>query len=145
MGALEVHLPNCCFWTLINPVKTSFCYPSSALSTVFILYFRNQCSVTSLCFRDQHFVLRGWGFIGCIGGAPNRCSPRALSALLKIIHSKVFIFCFLEIIGWSSSYALEISVSSSVHALETSIMSLGVEDSLGAPGVAPKLWVDYWK
>jgi hypothetical protein len=48
----------------------------------------------SLCFRDQHFVFGCWRFIGCTGGAPNGCSPRALSGLLKIIHSKVFISCF---------------------------------------------------
>jgi hypothetical protein len=61
-----------------------------------------------------------------------------------MIHSKVFIPCFLEVVGLSSSHALEISISSSVHALEISILSLGVEDSLGASkvlpmGVAPKL------
>jgi hypothetical protein len=69
-------------------------------------------------------------------GAPE-CSPRALSGLLKIIHSKVFISCFLEIIGLSSSHALEISISSSVHALEINILSLGVEDSMGALEVHP--------
>jgi hypothetical protein len=29
-------------------------------------------------------------------GAPNGCSPRALSGLLKIIHSKIFILCFKD-------------------------------------------------
>jgi hypothetical protein len=78
-----------------------------------------------------------------------------LSGLLKIIHSKVFISCFLEIIILSLShaleisitslaYALEISILSMIHALEVSILSLGVGDSLGAPsvhpmGVAPEL------
>jgi hypothetical protein len=69
---------------------------------------------------------------------------------------------FLEIIVLSSSHALEISIvlSSShalkisilslVHALEFNILSFGVNDSLGAPevhpmGLAPELWVDYWK
>jgi hypothetical protein len=104
----------------------------------------------SLCFRDQHFVFGGWRFIGCTGGAPNGCSPRALSGLLKIIHSKVFISCLLEVVGSSLSYALEINISSSVHALEINILSSGINDSLGAPkvhpmGVAPELWVDYWK
>jgi hypothetical protein len=90
-------------------------------------------------------------------GAPNRCRPRALSGLLKIIHSKVFISrFFLEVIVLSSSHALEISIvlSSSdaleisilslVHALEINILSFVVNDSLGAPevhpmGVAPEL------
>jgi hypothetical protein len=57
---------------------------------------------------------------------------------------------FLEIIVLSSSHALEISILLLVHALEISILSFGVNDSLGAPkvhpmGVAPELWVDYWK
>jgi hypothetical protein len=52
----------------------------------------------------------------------NGCSPRALSGLPKIIHSKVFISCFLEVVGLSSSHALEISVSLSVHALEISVL-----------------------
>jgi hypothetical protein len=55
-----------------------------------------------------------------------------LSGLLKIIHSKIFISCFLEIIILSSSHALEISILSSVHALEINVMSFGFEDSLGA-------------
>jgi hypothetical protein len=76
-------------------------------------------------------------------GAP-KCSPRALSGLLKIIHSKVFISCFLVVVGSSLSYALENSISSSVHALEISILSSGINDSLGASevhpmGVAPEL------
>jgi hypothetical protein len=67
-----------------------------------------------------------------------------LSGLLKIIHSKVFISCFLEVVGSSSSHALEINISSSVHALEISILSFGINDSFGAPevhpmGVAPEL------
>jgi hypothetical protein len=70
-------------------------------------------------------------------GAPNGCSPRALSGLLKIIHSKIFIFCFLVVVGSSLSYALETSISSSVHALEISILSSGINDSLGAPEVHP--------
>jgi hypothetical protein len=83
-------------------------------------------------------------FIGCTGGAPNGCSPRALSGLLKIIHSKVFISCLLEVIGSSLSYALEISISSLIHVLEISILSSGINDSMGAPevhpmGVAPEL------
>jgi hypothetical protein len=51
---------------------------------------------------------------------------------MKIIHSKVFISCFLEIIVLSLSHALEISILSLVHALEISILSFGVNDSLGA-------------
>jgi hypothetical protein len=67
-----------------------------------------------------------------------------LSGLLKIIYSKVFISCLLEVIGSSLSYALEIGISSSIHALEISILSSGIDDSLGAPevhpmGVAPQL------
>jgi hypothetical protein len=54
-----------------------------------------------------------------------------LSGLLKIIHSKVFISCLLEVVGSSLSYALEISISSSVHALEINTLFLEVEDSLG--------------
>jgi hypothetical protein len=122
MDALKIHLSNRCFWTLSNS-KTIFCYPPLAHSTVFTLYFRNRCSVTGLCFGDQHSVLWGWGFIGCTGGAPNWCSLRALSGLLKIIHSKVFISCFLEIIILSSSHALELSIISSACALETSMLS----------------------
>jgi hypothetical protein len=50
----------------------------------------------------------------------------------------------LEVVGLFSSHALEISISSLIHALEINILSLGVEDSLGAPevhpmGVAPEL------
>jgi hypothetical protein len=61
-----------------------------------------------------------------------------------MMHSKVFISCFLEIIVLSSSHALEISILSSAYALEINILSLGVEDSLGASevhpmGVAPEL------
>jgi hypothetical protein len=90
----------------------------------------------SLCFRDQHFVL--WGL------KIHWCSPQALSGLLKIIHSKVFISCLLEVVGSSLPYALEISISSSVHASEISILSSRINDSLGAPevhpmGVAPEL------
>jgi hypothetical protein len=44
------------------------------------------------------------------------CSPRALSGLLKIIHSKVFISCFIEIFNLSSSYALEFGIISSAYA-----------------------------
>jgi hypothetical protein len=46
-----------------------------------------------------------------------------LSGLLKIIHSKVFISCFLEIIILSSSHALELSDISSAYALEISMLS----------------------
>jgi hypothetical protein len=67
-----------------------------------------------------------------------------LSGLLKTIHSKVFISCFLKIIILSSIHALEIRILSSVHALEINILAFGVNDSLGAPevhpmGVAPEL------
>jgi hypothetical protein len=67
-----------------------------------------------------------------------------LSGLLKIIHSKVFISCLLEVVGSSLSYALETSISSPVHALEINILSYGINNSLGAlevhpMGVAPEL------
>jgi hypothetical protein len=67
-----------------------------------------------------------------------------LSGLLKIIHSKVFISSLLEVIGSSLSYALEINISSSVRALEISILSSEINDSMGATevhpmGVAPEL------
>jgi hypothetical protein len=54
-------------------------------------------------------------------------------------------FCYiLQLFLWSSLYILEISACSPAYALEISILSLGVEDSLGAPevhpmGVAPEL------
>jgi hypothetical protein len=53
-------------------------------------------------------------------------------------------------IQWSSPYTSEIDALSLAYALEISILSFGVEDSLGAPkvhpmGVAPEFWVDYWK
>jgi hypothetical protein len=93
VNALKIGLSNRCFWTLSNSVKMIFCYP---LLSLFI----------SLHFILQKTVLCVWlmlwrsafcsGFIGCTGGAPNGCSPRALSALLKIIHSKVFISCFFR-------------------------------------------------
>jgi hypothetical protein len=80
-----------------------------------LMLFRSQhCFIFILCFRNQHSVFWGWWFIRCTEGAPNGCSPRALSGLLKIIHSKVFIsHCFLEIILSFSSNALEISIISS--------------------------------
>jgi hypothetical protein len=91
-NALEIGLSSRCFWTLSDSVKRSsvvfFCH----YSLVFILFFRNRCSVSSLCFGDQHSALWNSGFIGCIEeGAPNGCSPRASSGLLKIIYLKVFI------------------------------------------------------
>jgi hypothetical protein len=60
-----------------------------------------------------------------------------LSGLLKIVHSKVFISCFLEVVGSSLSYALETNISSSVHVLEISILSSRINDSLGALEVHP--------
>ena len=55
-----------------------------------------------------------------------------------------------EVIILSSSHALELSLISSAYALEVNILPLRVDDSLGAPkvhpmGVAPELWVDFWK
>jgi hypothetical protein len=63
-------------------------------SSVFALFFRDQCFVSCLRLGDQHSALWGSGFIGCTEGAPNGCSPRASSGLLKIIRSKVFISSF---------------------------------------------------
>jgi hypothetical protein len=142
---LKICLSSCCFYTLSNSVKTIFCYP---LLSLFIgLRFILQKSVLCLWLMLWRSTFCSLGFrIHWVHqrGAPNGCSPRALSGLLKIIHSKVFISCFLEIIILSSSHALEISILSSVHALEISILSFGVNDSLGAPevhpmGVAPEL------
>jgi hypothetical protein len=50
----------------------------------------------------------------------------------------------LEVVGSSLSYASEISIPSSVHALEISLLSSGINESLGAlevhpMGVAPEL------
>jgi hypothetical protein len=80
----------------VTRLKRSSVILSCHYSSVFALFFRNRCSVSGLWFGDQHSVLWGSGFIGCTGGAPNGCSPRALSGLLKIIHSKVFISCFFR-------------------------------------------------
>jgi hypothetical protein len=63
-------------------------------SKVFISCFRNRRSVISLYFRNQHFVFWNYKSIGRTRGAPNGCSPRALSGFLKIIRSKIFNLCF---------------------------------------------------
>ena len=95
-NVLKISLSSRCFWTLSDTVKRSsvvfFCHYSSA----FALFLRNRCSVSGLCFRDQHSALWNSGFIGCTKGAPNGCSPRASSGLLKIIYSKVFISSLLR-------------------------------------------------
>jgi hypothetical protein len=125
---------------LIGLIKTNFCYvlrlfQRSSLYTseisAWLLAYALEISISFLGVEDSL-------------GAPNGCSPRALSGLLKIIHSKVFISYFLEVVGSSSSHAVEINISSSVHALEINILSFGINDSLGAPlvnpmGVAPEL------
>jgi hypothetical protein len=73
------------------------------------------------------------------------CIPRASSGLLEIIHSKVFVSSLLRNPFLSSTHALEVSiVLFSSYTLEISILSFGVDDSLGAPevhpmGVAPEL------
>jgi hypothetical protein len=78
-------------------------------------------------------------------GAPNGCSPRASSGFLKIIHSKVFTSSLLRNLFYLQFMLLEISiVLFSSYALEISILSFGVDDSLGAlkvhpMGVAPEL------
>jgi hypothetical protein len=78
MDALTVHLSSRCFWTLIGPVKTNFCY------------------ILQLFLRSSLYIS--------------------------------------EISAWSPTYALEISIS-----------SLGVEDSLGAPEVGlDKMLVARW-
>jgi hypothetical protein len=45
---------------------------------------------------------RTLNFIGCTGGAPNGCSPRASSRFWKIIYSKVFIrnYFHLTLVLW---------------------------------------------
>jgi hypothetical protein len=53
--------------------------------------------------------------MGCTEGAPNGCSPRALSGFLKIILSKVFILCpFAENNPFFFLNALEVSIMSSI-------------------------------
>jgi hypothetical protein len=62
-----------------------------------------------LIFEDSNFI-------GCTEGAPNGCSPRALSGFLKIIRSKVLVSCclfFLRNHPFLLSNALEISIISS--------------------------------
>jgi hypothetical protein len=55
----------------------------------FALCFRGQpCLNFALCFRGQHFASSGM-MIHWV----HRCSPRASSGFLRIIHSKVFISC----------------------------------------------------
>ena len=79
-------------------------------------------------------------FIGCTEGAPNGCSPRASSGFLQTIHSKVFISSLLRNHFYLPLVLLEVSlVLVSSYALEISILSFGVDDSLGALGVAPEL------
>jgi hypothetical protein len=48
-----------CFWTLNDSLKNNLLLSFFAHSMIFALWFKNRHSVTSLCFRDQHFVL--WG------------------------------------------------------------------------------------
>jgi hypothetical protein len=64
--------------------------------------------------------------------APNGCSPRASSGLLKITHSKVFISSLFR------THALEVSIVLFLsYALEINILSFGVDDLLGALEVHP--------
>jgi hypothetical protein len=57
---------------------------------------------------------------------------------LKIIHSKVFISSLLRNHFYLQLVLLEVSiVLVSSYALEISILSFGVDDSLGAPKVHP--------
>jgi hypothetical protein len=87
-----------------------------AHSTVFALYFRNQCSVTGLCFGDQHSILWGLSLIGC--------SPRAFEWITENNPLKGLHLMLLEVIILSSSHALELSVISPAYAFEISILSL---------------------
>jgi hypothetical protein len=68
-----------------------------------------------LCLRSQHYLGLKCYFMGCTEGAPNGCSPRALSEFLKIILSKVFISCPS---AWNNPLfflnALEVSIMSSI-------------------------------
>jgi hypothetical protein len=111
--------------------------------------------------------------MGASKGAPVERCFRTLSDLVKNSLQR-FSFDVLEISVLSSDRALEVSIwnfwvgfwkltiqRSSFHAseigvllpacaLEISILSSGAKNLLGTPevhpmGVAPKLWVDFWK
>jgi hypothetical protein len=89
---------------------------------------------------------RTLNFIGCTGGAPNGCSPRASSGFfennpLEGLHQKSFYFPLA--LCWKSALPLILP-----YALEVSIILTCTDDSLGAPevhpmGVAPELRVDF--
>jgi hypothetical protein len=81
------------------------------------------------CFGDQHLVI-----ISCFGSQ----------------HLELWVGFWKLTIQRSSFHALEIGVLSSAYALEISILSSEVKNLLGSPevhpmGVAPELWVDFWK
>jgi hypothetical protein len=66
--------------------KNDFLLPSSALlhSKSVVLPHTHALEIGILYYMTL-------AFIGCTGGAPNGCSPRALSGFWIIIHLKVFI------------------------------------------------------
>jgi hypothetical protein len=120
--------------------KRSSVILSCHYSSVFALFFRSRCSVSGLCFGDQHSILWGSGV-----------APELWVDYWKQSTQRSSSHALIEITVLPSSHALEISiVLSSSHALEISILSFEVNDSLGAlevhpMGVSPELWVDYWK
>jgi hypothetical protein len=69
-NALKIGLSSRCFWTLSDSIKWSSVVFFCCYSLVFALFLRNRCSVSGLCFGDQHSALWNSGFIGCTGVAP---------------------------------------------------------------------------
>jgi hypothetical protein len=88
-NTLKMGLSNCCFGTLSNLVKTVFCYPLLSLFIGLRFIFQKLVFCLGLMPWGSAFCSMGFRL-----GAPNGCSPRASSGLLKIIRSKVFISSF---------------------------------------------------
>jgi hypothetical protein len=78
------------FWIIIHSkvfIRNHFYFPLALWLEVSLVFN------LALCLRSRHYLgLKRW-FMGCTEGAPNGCSPRALSGFLKIILSKVFVSC----------------------------------------------------
>jgi len=91
----------------LKSFQKSFLSSTHALEVSIVLFSSHALEISILSFGvDDPF--------GCTEDAPNGCSPRALSGLLKIIYSKVFISCcFLGIILSSLPNALETNIISS--------------------------------
>ena len=99
------------FWKIIHSkvfIRNHFYFPLALLLEVSLAFN------LAICFRSWHCLDLKWWFMGCTGGAPNGCSPRASSGFLKIIHSKVFISC-----PFAENHPLFLP-----NALEVGIMSL---------------------